>query len=278
MTSRHAPLSHRFALAALALALATPALARTANADLSAENYTPSSSEHLVQATLWFQVSAEARALCIQSFALARLMLDQDLALKTKEKRAVVVDVDETVLDNSPYEARLVEKNINYPTGWRDWIDEASAIPIPGALEFLKYAHSKGVRVFYVTNRKEEEKEGTRKNLIAAGFPDVSNETLLMRVDPKSSSKEPRRMAIAKNHRISLLVGDNLNDFADVFEKKNIADRMAAVDKLQAEFGKRFIVIPNPMYGDWEAAVFNYDWKGTDAQRARQRRQALRLN
>jgi 5'-nucleotidase (lipoprotein e(P4) family) len=218
----------------------------------------PADNEYQVGAILWAQSSGEVRALYYQAYTLARMMLDQDLKTKRKDKRkrAVVVDVDETILDNSPFQAGLVKARKEYSQhDWAAWTSAAQAAALPGAVEFLRYADAKGVRVFYITNRKIEEKEGTAKNLRQAGFPNVTDETLLLRTD--TSSKEPRRQKVAEQYRIVLLMGDNLNDFADVFEKKTVAERLAAVEQNKDQFGTHFIVLPNAMYGDWESAIYN---------------------
>lgn len=236
--------------------------------------------EYQAGAILWTQTSGEARALAYQAFTLARMVLDQDLRLKrrTGQRRAVVVDVDETVLDNSRYQATLLKNRQPYDSNtWTDWVKLEQAEAIPGAVEFLRYASSRGVRVFYVTNRKPVEREATAANLKKLGFPDVSDQTLLVRTDAQSSSKEPRRQTVGSHFRIVLLMGDNLNDFAEVFERgKTVADRLAAVEQNKGRFGTRFIVLPNVMYGDWENAAYDYDFKLTDEQKAAKRRNLLR--
>ncbi|HEX8069251.1 MAG TPA: 5'-nucleotidase, lipoprotein e(P4) family [Pyrinomonadaceae bacterium] len=217
----------------------------------------PADNEYQVGSILWTQQAGEWRALAYQAFALARLRLDEDLRKNKKKKpqRAVVVDVDETVLDNSPQQAYLVKqrKAFNQPD-WAAWVARAEAAALPGAVEFLRYAASKGVRVFYVTNRSEAERAGTAENLNRLGFPTADKETLLLRAD--ASSKEARRQAVAAQYRIVLLLGDNLNDFAEVFEKKTVSERLAAVEQNRDQFGARFIVLPNAMYGDWENAIY----------------------
>ncbi len=240
----------------------------------------PANNEYQEGAILWTQASGEARALSYQAFALARMLLDRDLRVnrRSRVRRAVVVDVDETVLDNSAFQATLLKNRRNYDSRlWTDWVNRAEATALPGAVEFLSYAASRGVRVFYVTNRKEVEKEATAANLKKLGFPDVSDETLLVRTDAASSSKEPRRLAVSARHRILLLMGDNLNDFAEVFDKsRTVADRVAAVERNKKQFGTRFIVLPNVMYGDWESAVYGYDSKLTEAEKSAKRKGQLK--
>jgi 5'-nucleotidase (lipoprotein e(P4) family) len=239
---------------------------------------TQPNNEYLVGATLWTQASGEWRALAYQAYNFAHLLLDQDLRTRRRGRmrRAVVVDIDETVLDNSPYQASLVREHKSYPQDWTAWINRSEAAAIPGAVEFLNYAHSRGVRVFYVTNRRQVEKEGTRANLLKLGFPEVSDETLIVRGDAEGSSKEARRQKIARRYRIVLLIGDNLNDFAEALEKTTINERIKAVDQSKALFGARFIMLPNPMYGDWENAVYNYNFTLPDAQKGERRRSLLK--
>ncbi|MEO6392768.1 MAG: 5'-nucleotidase, lipoprotein e(P4) family [Pyrinomonadaceae bacterium] len=215
--------------------------------------------DHLLNAVLFMQTSAEYRALTYQAFNVARMSLDRDLRHKTRDRRrrAVVVDVDETVLDNSPYQGWQILNHRNFEqASWAKWTGSGAAQAIPGAVDFLKYATSRGVRVFYITNRAKEELPGTLANLRKAGFPDISEETVLLR--DQVSSKEPRRAEVRKKHRIVLLVGDNLNDIAQVFERKPIAERFAAVDENRTRWGTEYIVIPNAMYGEWENAVYEY--------------------
>jgi 5'-nucleotidase (lipoprotein e(P4) family) len=213
--------------------------------------------EHYVMAVLWFQTAAEAQALYYQAFNLAEMKLDEALqSQKGGEKLAVIVDIDETVLDNSPYYAEIIDTNEEYPVGWAEWTNLAQAEPLPGAKDFLDYAESRGVEVFYVSNRFESQKEVTIENLISAGFPYADDEHIYLR--EMESSKESRRQAIAENYQIVLLLGDNVNDFTDVFEEKSVSDRATEVESLKDEFGDRFIVLPNPMYGSWESAVYEY--------------------
>lgn len=241
-----------------------------------------SENEYQVGAILWTQSSAEYRALAYQAFSLAKLRLDQELATTRRGRAArgvkppaIVVDVDETVLDNSRFQAELILRNAAYtPQAWQAWCERAQAGAVPGAVAFLNYAARRGVKTFYITNRRQPEKAGTIKNLIGAGFPGVTEETVMIR-DSSSPSKEPRREKVRAGYRIVMLVGDNLNDFNDDFSGKSIADRSAQVDSQWENFGARYIVIPNPMYGDWESAV--YDNKPlSESDRRAKRREALR--
>lgn len=230
---------------------------------------------HSVLATLWMQRSGEAMALCYQAYSLAKLRLDEALKAKSAPKskpKAIVVDVDETVLDNSLYQGKLIKQDTTHPAHWDEWCSLALAKPVPGAAEFLNYAKSKNVEVFYITNRGENLREATLRNFRSAGFPFADSAHLLMRTD--TPSKEARRQLVAEKFDIVLLCGDNLNDFSDVFERKHEATRNEEVERLKNEFGKRFIVLPNPMYGDWEYAIVGYD-KMADTTCARKRLEAI---
>jgi 5'-nucleotidase (lipoprotein e(P4) family) len=230
--------------------------------------------DHLTMAVLYQQSSAEYRALCYQAFNLAQIKLEQNLRIMgLMRQQAIVVDIDETILDNSPYEAKCVLDEISYPAYWEEWILSANAKPVPGALEFLKTANSAGIKIFYISNRKEKYREATLKNLADLGFPVADNEHLLMQTD--ESSKKLRREKVAETHAIMMLIGDNLNDFSEVFDKKLIPERFELTDSLKNEFGNRFIVLPNAIYGDWESALYNYDYSRPASERADVRRSKL---
>lgn len=261
------------------LALLTLILSLTAFAPVVAGQQSQVDNTYLEAAVLWQQSSGERRALSYQTFTLARMLLDRDLRMnrRSKMKRAVIVDVDETVLDNSAFQAWMIKNHRPYEAqSWTEWCNRAVATAVPGAVEFLRYANSRGVRVFYITNRKLTEKEGTATNLKKVGFPEVNEQTLLVSTDPKSSSKEPRRLSISSRYRVVLLMGDDLNDFAEVFEtSKTVSTRDDAVVRNKAQFGARFIVLPNPMYGHWEDAIYG-EGRLTAGEKAEKRLKALK--
>ncbi len=240
----------------------------------------PAQKTYIEGATLWQQTSGERRALSYQAFNLARMMLDRDLRVNRRDRkpRAIVVDCDETILDTSRFEGKEITARMNYnQKDWTQWINRVEAEAVPGAVEFLRYASAHGVRVFYITNRYESQKPGTAANLKKLGFPNVNDQTLLIQTDLKESSKEGRRRNVGARYRIVLLMGDDLNDFAAVFENSTtIADRIAASDRYKQEFGKRFIVLPNAMYGNWESAMYGYNFKLTEAEKTEKRKSLLK--
>ncbi|MFT6069288.1 MAG: 5'-nucleotidase (lipoprotein e(P4) family) [Bacteriovoracaceae bacterium] len=216
----------------------------------------------MVGATLWIQNAAEYRALSYQAFNFAKQRLNTDLKYrKHSKRRAVVVDVDETVLDNSPFQAKLILDGESFNReNWKEWTEKANAHALPGATEFLTWANSQGVEVFYVTNRNIGLFDATYKNLMEAGFP-VKKENLLMKTT--TSTKGPRRKQILERFHIVLLMGDTLGDFDDIFDGKPLDARATLVDSKKKEWGNRFIVLPNPLYGDWEWALYNNNKKIT---------------
>ncbi len=178
---------------------------------------------------------------------------------------AVMLDIDETVLDNSSYEAWLINNDKSYGSKtWGPFVDSATSLAIPGSLDFIKYAGSKGVKVFYVSNRKAHLEKGTRKNLLALGYPiDTSEDTVLLRQEKEawnSSSKSPRRAYITANYRLVIVVGDNLSDFTDSYGG-SIAEREAVMKQTRDMWGSKWIMIANPMYGSWESAAFGHNRK-----------------
>jgi len=240
--------------------------------------------DYQVAAILYQQKAAEYRALSYQAFNLARWQLDADFDKKNvkrlpkaerKMPRAIVVDIDETVLDNSPANAFAAKNDIPFNLkDWYAWGEMRKAKAIPGSVEFLNYAVSKGVKIIYVSNRDEVQKQATIDNLKSAGFADITNDNVLLR--QAESTKEPRRLSIMAKYRIVMLMGDNLDDFSNVFERKSVGDRFAEVDRSKVLWGKRFIVLPNAMYGTWESAIYNYE-RLTEAQKAERRANALEL-
>lgn len=237
-----------------------------------------------LNATLWMQTSVEYRASAVQAYHGARLALDAALADPqwtaaveqtgdvASKPPAIVLDLDETVLDNSPFEARMIagstlEKPVPYDeTVWRRWVAEKKATAIPGAAEFLRYAASRHVTPIYVTNRNvkgagPDDTDSGEKDTIAVlrklSIPvDANGDTLLMRGENgwNSSDKGSRRAFVAEKYRIVLLVGDNFEDFISVNDK-SLAGRDALADKYTDWWGLKWIVLPNPTYGSWEQAI-----------------------
>jgi 5'-nucleotidase (lipoprotein e(P4) family) len=204
--------------------------------------------------------------MCYQAYNLAKMNLDAFLSTYDGTKKvAISVDVDETLIDNSPYEAMLIGNDFGYSKGWGEWQAARLAKAYPGAVEFLNYAKLRGVEVFYITNIKMKYYDHASKKLESLGFPFIDEKHLLFRTD--TSDKQPRRDMVEKDYVIAVFLGDNLNDFLSVFRKKSVEQRAAEVDKIRDEWGKRFIVFPNPMYGDWVGAIYKGNWGASAAEK-----------
>lgn len=222
-----------------------------------------------VWAALYQQRAAEYKALCFQAYNIARERVDEAFKAKWYSTKpfAIVTDIDETLLDNSPYDAARAIQNKDYSSQtWKEWTAKAIADTVPGAPSFFKYAASRGVKIFYITNRDEDERAATLKNLQLYHLPYADDAHLLLRKG--ASSKESRRQEVLKNYHIILLCGDNLPDFDASYDNNpSEQNRAATTDKLRKQFGKRYIVIPNSTYGDFEGTLFKFNYKLTPAQK-----------
>jgi acid phosphatase len=229
--------------------------------------------EQNIMSVLYQQTAAERLAGSLQTFRSAKQALDNALAdpswsaLPGQEvqgkKPAIIVDVDETVLDNTSYEARMILDGTKYPEGWVSWGKEAIATEVPGSKDFLNYATSKGVTIFYVTNRVVELKEATKKNLTKLGIHrDQTKETVLMRGENSwDSNKGPRRTLVGNEYRVLLMIGDNLGDFVDAKDNNLTPINRKKIVKDYADYwGVRWFMLQNIAYGDWEGALYNFDY------------------
>jgi len=215
--------------------------------------------EKLMVATLFHQHAAEMKALSYQAYNIATERLDEILSMQPAPANpAVVLDLDETVLDNSPHQAQGILYNFAYPEGWAEWCKLGEAPALPGAVDFLQYAVDRGVAVFYISNRKEEFREATKTNFVRENIPLQSDAHLMLRT--AESGKEKRRLAVLENYQIVFLIGDNLSDFHQVFDHQTSERRAFLADSLKADFGRRFIIIPNAMYGDWLTSLQDYNY------------------
>jgi 5'-nucleotidase (lipoprotein e(P4) family) len=202
------------------------------------------------------QRAAEYRALCYQGYNIAKLRITEKNIHNIKPN-AIITDIDETILDNSPYAVNQMYtgNGVDYtPETWYTWTDKASADTMPGAASFLNFVAAQNVEVFYITNRANRERTSTLENLQKFNLPNADSAHLFTKSDV--SSKEARRKEVMMKYNVLLLMGDNLADLNVLFDKKTETDRKANTDLLASEFGNKFIVFPNANYGDWENAFF----------------------
>lgn len=230
-----------------------------------------------LHAVLWTQHSVEFNALAAQTWQLANAhlaaALDDPTWTAAVEQNgdfaelppAIVLDVDETVLDNSGYQAWLIETGTAYSRdSWDAWCEAREATAIPGVVPFLQALDARGVTIFYVTNRYAATEQATRDNLAALGLPIADHvDTVLLRgeYDDGASEKSDRRSRVAATHRILMLFGDNLGDFVDGYKTAPEA-REALAASYEGWWGTRWFVLPNPQYGSWEGALFDFDYSG----------------
>lgn len=242
-----------------------------------------------LNAVLWAQTAAEYDALAIQAYnqaartlavakadpAFNALDANEQSPLAADAPLAIITDIDETVLDSSAFNADIIRNPIDdklppaeahrlFDERWSAWTAQREAPPIAGAVAFLTQAAKDGVAIFYVTNRKDPERAETCKNLLQAGLPLADcTKSVLTRNDAEGRGKEKgsRRKAVGANHRVVVVLGDNLGDFADgIYASLGARDRI--VSDHASWWGERWIMLPNPMYGSWEEVL------GSDANDA----------
>ena len=226
-----------------------------------------------LNATVWMQSSAEYEANVRGMYAAAERSLDAALiepswsALPQGESQsgfeskppAIIVDADETMIDNSAYQARSIRENRGYTAeSWQAWVNARAARAMPGAVDFANYAKAHDVTIFFITNRDAPaEYEATVANLRALGFPiadDASN--VVLRGDARAPGKEKgaRRQWVGRTHRVVLMLGDNLADFLDG-AGTDVAARQTLMAPYRDWWGQRWFMLPNPAYGSWENAI-----------------------
>jgi acid phosphatase len=222
-------------------------------------------SERGLDATLWMQTAAEYDACCLQAYRLGSERLKVKLSATAPPNSlppAVVLDLDETVLDNSPFQAYLILHKLTFSDDlWARWEgDHADDVRlIAGAKEFIDTATEKKVVVIYISNRDKKYTAQTIAALKHLGLDtEKIEERLLLRDGPKASSnKTARRQEVEKKYRVLLYFGDNLRDFSEEFvvpKDPTVADivkRQEQVRHEQKHFGDDWIILPNPVYGEW---------------------------
>jgi acid phosphatase len=248
----------------------------------SAEKAETSAPVDGLKAVYWLQQSAEYEASVDLAYDMARIQLDRALADPSwtataqqkgdysKKPPAVILDVDETAMSGSAYQAYLATSgNTHSWTMLSKFFTSPGSVAIKPALDFTNYAASKGVEVFYVTNRRDNVKEATRRNLIEEGFPVSDKVDTVLLVGEKEdwgSKKEVRWAHIAQDYRVLLLIGDNLGDVAEGIYDTPEA-RMKIVEDNRDMIGTKWIMLPNPLYGSWEGSVYGQDYRKPNAEK-----------
>ena len=214
---------------------------------------------------LWYQNAAEVDALYQQGYNVATNKLKELLKQPTDKPYSIVLDIDETVLSNIPFQVKMVKDGTAFnPKLWDEWVQKAEATPVAGAKEFLQFADKNKVQIYYISDRTDAQIDATIKNLEAQGLPVQGRDHLMFKKEG-DKSKEGRRQEVIKHTNLVMLFGDNLVDFAE-FSTKSEADRDKMFEQLKAEFGDKFIIFPHPMYGSWESAVYKGEKKDGKGQ------------
>ena len=228
----------------------------------------PRNTHEQLQAVLWMQTSGEYWANALSVYASARQAIDRGL----KDRRwtaaveqegsfgrlppAVILDLDETVLDNSRFQGRMIREQKSYDSDeWKVWVDARAAAEIPGAVGFIDYARSKKVSVFFVTNRTDTQEQATIENLARMTVTATPDTILSSGENGWTSDKTVRRAFLAKQHRILALVGDDLNDFVSLADQTP-AQRIETVRKNTSRWGAQWFILPNPIYGGWDRSLY----------------------
>lgn len=200
----------------------------------------------------WYRRSSERRALAAQAYRIATEKLDAKVAAGITGSWGVVLDIDETTLNNSQYQQERMDLGLGYsPASWTEWVNRKAATPLDGVVDFTQHVKTLGGKVMFVSNRMQAtECTQTAANLDAAGIP---HDTMLCKTD--TSDKNVRFAALTAGTapstlpatKIALFVGDNILDFPALTQdlRKGPASGFA-------KFGEDYFIVANSMYGSWE--------------------------
>ncbi|QEG25249.1 5'-nucleotidase, lipoprotein e(P4) family [Mariniblastus fucicola] len=234
-----------------------------------------------LDAILWVQTSGEYNAITRQTYRLAELTLKDALAdpnwtasleqqslvdsgeVKLADlKPAVILDVDETVLNNSRFQVGLIESETEYTRdGWKAFVTRKESTAVAGAVDFVNACRDAGVKVIFLTNREHEVEGSTVENLVSVGLmKEADPDAVFSKYEKEDwkSDKITRRTELASKYRLLLLVGDDLHDFASTGHHPSSEKRREMVDSHPQRWGQKWIVLPNPNYGGWEQSL--QDW------------------
>lgn len=277
----------KLCVAATLLGLSLSLACRSAPPAARAVNAPPQRTWEGLSATLWVQTAAESTLLSEATFAAAGAALERALADPAWSAVgqgaeaaalpvAVIVDVDETMLDNVAYQAELLLRGEAFgAASWGAWVSAGVAPARPGALGFARVAAARGVTIFYVTNRDPDQETATRENLLRAGFPLSEQVDAVLMENERPGwgrDKESRRAAVAADYRVVLLLGDDLNDFVTA-DRLTLAERRELAERVRRHFGVDWFLFANPMYGSWQRALGG-NLSGLSAEEAARRRAA----
>lgn len=208
----------------------------------------------------WLEDSGEAEALEYQAYNSATNSLTQIAKEPSSKPKAVVLDIDETCLDNSPFQGWQLEsgqKNFDFDV-WQKWVSYAEAKAIPGSVAFTQYAKKEGIQVFYVSGRSPDQLADTEKNMNNLGFADATEPGHILLYAPPQVGKQPTFNEIEQKYDVVMFVGDQLTDMGQTFEGKTNAQEKQLVTECKNDWGSKYIAIPDPVYGNYLNSLYNY--------------------
>ena len=201
----------------------------------------------------WVRDAAEYRAAVLQIYRQATSRVESEASGRISGSWAVVLDADETVLNNATYQLERARQGLAFTQeSWTAWVRRREATPVPGAATFLGRVRALGGRIAIVTNRLQSECADT---IAVFEVHRLAFDAMLCRPDGTPSDKNPRFEAVAAGRtpagatplEIIAFIGDNILDFPKLTQKVT-----AAGDTAFSDFGVRYFLIPNPMYGSWQ--------------------------
>jgi 5'-nucleotidase (lipoprotein e(P4) family) len=201
----------------------------------------------------WVQSSAEYMAATIQAYRAATARVEAAVRGRAPRTWAVVLDADDTVINNTDYQAGLARDGVPHtPERFTAWVRRRASTPVPGAASFLARVRELGGRIAIVTNRLAIECDDTAEVFRQRA---LVFDAILCRPDGANSDKNPRFRAVAAGQtpasatpvEIVAFVGDNILDFPGMSQAMR-----AQGERAFADFGARWFVLPNPMYGSWQ--------------------------
>jgi 5'-nucleotidase (lipoprotein e(P4) family) len=206
----------------------------------------------LPDGTTWVAKSVEYRALSVQAYRAATVRVDAEALRHAPGTWAVILDGDETVLSNLRYQQERYGAGLGFSQeSWTAWVRRRAAVPVPGAAAFLAHVHALGGRIAIVTNRLGSECDDT---IAVFKANDLVFDAMLCRPDGTPSDKNARFAAVAAGRtdaghsplEVIAYLGDNILDFP------SLTQAVRETDPAFADFGVRYFVLPNPMYGSWQ--------------------------
>ena len=262
-----------------------PTKPATAHEDLDATLWIQTSAEYAANTRMAYRAATDALRRAQQDFRWSALPSQQQLIDTAPVDAdplppAVILDVDETVLDNTAYQAALIEQRGEYRREtWQEFVSLAASHAVPGVKEFLEVCREHEITIFFVTNRDVSVEKHTRRNLEQLGLiPSDASDSILSKNerDEWTTDKASRREFVATRHRILLMIGDDLNDFVWAGVKPTSAARRELTSKYASYWGSKWFMLPNPNYGGWERSIYGFEDALPWSEKIQQKRSALR--